>query len=145
MPGQTDGGGRRPAGAHSVPLAGRAALAVVLFLAPGLVGVVAEVLLPVSLISITQVLAALVAVTLTFGLIHALILMKINRSRWRARLPDLLPYLVPPALLGLLAAAAPGWHPTSTTVIAGMAAFVACDAAWFAIAVRHAVRAPAQL
>lgn len=54
---------------------------------------------------------------------------------------DLLPYLIPPALLGFLIAVAPGFHRTSTTVIAGMAAFVAFDIAWFALSIRRAARA----
>ena len=135
-------GGNRPAGAHRVPLLGRAALAVVLFHLPLLVGAVADGLLPVSLIRSSHLVAALVAVTLAFGLIHSLVLLRISRARWRARSRDLLPYLAPPAALGVLAAAMPGWQPTSTTAIAGMAAFIAFDATWFTISTHRAVRAP---
>ena len=117
----------------------------VLFCIPLMVGVVAEVLLPRWSVSITWVLAVLVLVTLAFGVLHALVLVKTNRAGWSAWSRDLLPYLVPLAMLGFLAAVAPWSQPTLTTVVAGMAAFVACDAAWFVTSIRRAARAPAEL
>lgn len=133
-------GRRRPAW---LALAGWAALAVVLFCVPLMVGVVAEAQLPRRSASITWVLAVLAVVTVAFGLLHALVLMKINRARRRAWSRDLLPYLLPLAALGFLTAVAPWSQPTLTTVVAGMAAFVAYDAAWFATSIRRAVRDPA--
>lgn len=144
MPVGAEGSGPRDrasgVSSRGLSAARRAALAVALFSIPPLAGVLADAIASEQSIGIGQVMLVVTMATIAFCLLHAVILLRIADTG-RARLWELLPYLMPLAALAVLTVPAGlGWEVSLATAVGGAAGLIGFDVVWATVTIRRSSR-----